>query len=183
MWIFFPNAMLSIVAHREKPDCLLVRARFKGDIERVFAGARVQRTPRADYMYRASVKRLAVADALGARALLMTYTNVKGAIPADQNRRRRAMHDVWQVMFDAQYQPEDKPMEAPKPAAVELRSGEFFSHTTKRKEPRTVFVALVQPDQVGGETMVTLQYIETERWFTMPLAKAQKWLRNAELMP
>lgn len=35
MWIFTPKAFLSIVAHRGKPDYLLVRARLPGDIENV----------------------------------------------------------------------------------------------------------------------------------------------------
>ena len=32
MWIFLPNAMLSIVAHRQRADFLMIRARIKGDI-------------------------------------------------------------------------------------------------------------------------------------------------------
>lgn len=32
MWIFLPNASLSIVEHRERPDLLKIRARAKGDI-------------------------------------------------------------------------------------------------------------------------------------------------------
>ena len=36
MWIFLSDSFLSIVAHRDKPGVLLVRARRAGDIEAVF---------------------------------------------------------------------------------------------------------------------------------------------------
>ena len=36
MWVFLSDAFLSIVAHRDDPDALLVRARRQGDIECVF---------------------------------------------------------------------------------------------------------------------------------------------------
>lgn len=38
MWICLNDAFLSIVAHRDKPGVLLVRARRPGDIERTFPG-------------------------------------------------------------------------------------------------------------------------------------------------
>ena len=49
MWVFLNNAFLSIVEHRENQNILLVRARIKGDIERVFPGVMVHKTPEADY--------------------------------------------------------------------------------------------------------------------------------------
>ena len=55
MWVFLNDAALSIVAQRERPDCLLVRGRVAGDIEAVFPKAHVTVTPDADYRYRASV--------------------------------------------------------------------------------------------------------------------------------
>ena len=39
MWIFQNDSFLSIVAHRDKPGMLLVRARKAGDIEAVFPEA------------------------------------------------------------------------------------------------------------------------------------------------
>ena len=33
MWIFMNDSMLSIVAHKDKPEHLLVRSRIEGDIE------------------------------------------------------------------------------------------------------------------------------------------------------
>ena len=44
MWICFSDSFLSIVEPAEKDGTLLVRARRDGDIERVFAGAKVEKT-------------------------------------------------------------------------------------------------------------------------------------------
>lgn len=189
MWLFFPNAMLSVVAHRDKPDTLLVRARLKGDIERIFPAAKATRTPRADYLYRAEVTREAMAARLALHADSMTYTNVKGAIPMGDRRRSNAMHDVWQVMFDAQYQAEpfryadEAPDAEPEPVPPRLFTGAWFAHTTARGEPRTVHVESVQDRTDGVEPDVTLEFRESGAHYTLPASRAQRWLRNSELLP
>lgn len=189
MWIFFPNAMLSIVAHRDRPDHLLVRARFAGDIERVFPGEHVERTPRADYLYRAEVARWRVADKLAGLVRGTRYTNVKGAIAAGDHRRSRAMHDTWQVMFDAQHAAEpfarmDARQEAQRAErpAIRLHSDSYYAHTTARGEPRTVYVVSVQ-DRVEDEPLVSLLFQESGFATSLPLSTAQRWLRNADLLP
>lgn len=188
MWIFFPNAMLSIVAHRDKPDTLLVRARFKGDIERVFHGALVTRTPRADYLYRAEIRREEVAAVLAGAARAMAYTNVKGAIPAGDHRRSRAMHDIWQVMFDAQHAAEpfqglDAAEEGDARPLPPVFTDAWYAHTTARGEPRTVHVEQVQERSDGGAPDVSLVFQESGARFTLPMPTAQRWLRNADLLP
>lgn len=182
MWIFFPDAMLSFVAHHDKPEFLMVRARIKGDIDRIFPGAKVSRTPRADYLYRATVHRERVGRILTDHAATMGYTNVKGAIPAGDDRRKRAMHDVWQVMFDAQHQAATAAALEPAPAPPDLRTGQRYLHTTSRGEPRTVEVMLVQ-ERMETSPLVTLLFLETYRYFSLPLKRAQSWLRNSELLP
>lgn len=188
MWIFFPNAMLSIVAHRDKPDTLLVRARFKGDIERTFPDAKVKRTPRADYLYRAEVGRNAVAELMAEHVATMRYTNVKGAIPAGDHRRSRAMHDTWQVMFDAQHAAEpfqglDAAEEEDARPLPPVFTDAWYAHTTARGEPRTVHVEQVQERSDGGEPDVSLLFQESGARFTLPMPTAQRWLRNADLLP
>lgn len=186
MWIFFPNAMLSIVAHRDKPDTLLVRARFAGDIERVFPCAQVCRTPSADYLYRAEVPRIEATARLGEALARMTYTNVKGAIPVGDGRRYSAMHDVWQVMFDAQHAAEpfarmDANPDQDRPLP-NLHTGDTFDHVNWRGDPRTVVIHSVQ-DRVGSEEPdVSLEYLETGKRFTVPYPRAQHWLRNSQLI-
>lgn len=184
MWIFLPNAMISIVAHRQRPDFLLVRARIKGDIERVFPGAIVTRSPRADYLYRATVHRDRVASTLSQHLVTMTYANVKGAIPVGDSRRRSFMHATWHVMHSAQHAAEPfQGMDAREelPQADDLPSlftGAWFAHTTTRGEPRTVHVSQVQ-ERLEDVPLVSLDFTESDFHASLPYPVAQQWLRNA----
>lgn len=101
MWIFTPNSFLSIVAHRDDPSRLLVRARLPGDIEAVFPNAKVARTPSADYLYRAEVSREEVGKTLAALAETMDYDNVKGAVT--DARRAKMMGRVWATCASEQH--------------------------------------------------------------------------------
>lgn len=102
MWVFFNDAFLSIVDNDADPECLLVRARVKGDIERVFLSAEVHVTPVADYRFRASVERSMVAEALAARVRELDYPNFKDSVREDW--RHHAYARVWGIMFDLQQQ-------------------------------------------------------------------------------
>lgn len=97
MWIFLDNAFLSIVDKGGDGATLLVRARREGDLERVFPGAQVERTPRNDYRYRARVGREAVAQALAAAVRGITYPNFKDSV------RDRARHDAYMEVWRAMY--------------------------------------------------------------------------------
>lgn len=93
MWIFLNDSMLSIVAHRERKDCLLVRARLRGDIEANFPKAEVWEDNQADYRWRAVVTREEVSRVLFEQAYRIDYTNFKGSV------KERERHDwymrVW----------------------------------------------------------------------------------------
>lgn len=184
MWIFLPNAMLSIVAHRQRADFLMIRARIKGDIERVFPGAIVTRSPAADYLYRATVHREKVASTIGQHLAAMSYTNVKGAIPFGDSRRRRFMHDTWHVMQSAQHEAEPfhgmdaREESGPADDLPSLFTGAWFSHTTARGEPRTVHVSQVQ-ERLEDVPLVTLDFTESDFHASLPYPVAQQWLRNA----
>lgn len=105
MWIFTPTAFVSIVAHRTKPGVLLVRARMKGDLERLFPGCKVTETRQADYRFRAEIARGRVAELVREQLTVLDYDNVKNAIPHGapvHELRHRAMNRVWGVMHDAQ---------------------------------------------------------------------------------
>jgi hypothetical protein len=80
MWLFLKNAYLSIVADRNNPDRLLVRARLSGDLECVFGRIPVEENPNADYRFRARGARQIVADRVSAEALNMTATNFKASV-------------------------------------------------------------------------------------------------------
>jgi len=102
MWIFLNDAFLSIVAHVDRPDDLLVRARVPGDLERTFPGTEVTTTPDADYRYRAVVPRVDVARVLAERAGSIDYPNFKNSIRSDDPERRHACGKVWSVMHALQ---------------------------------------------------------------------------------
>jgi hypothetical protein len=64
-------------------DELLVRARRKGDIEKLFPKAKVRRDPRADYLFRAPVKKTEIAAALANEVNRVTYSNFKDSVKDD----------------------------------------------------------------------------------------------------
>lgn len=100
MWIFLKDSFLSIVAHRDRPDDLLVRARKQGDIERVFPEAVAQETRNADYRFRAAIPRARVAEMLAAQAHAIDYGNFKNQVR--DSARHDAYFECWAAM--ARYQ-------------------------------------------------------------------------------
>jgi hypothetical protein len=100
MWIFFNNAFLSIVQKDCLPDELLVRARRRGDIEHVFPGARVSRSPRGDYLYRTILPRSEVKAALAAKVDDIDYDNFKDSIGDDLFHT--CCVNVWSIMAELQ---------------------------------------------------------------------------------
>ena len=57
MWIVLNKSFLSIVKNKNNDSELLVRARVKGDIEKVFDDADVFEDENADYKYRSYISR------------------------------------------------------------------------------------------------------------------------------
>ena len=92
MWLFTPQAFLSIVAHRDDASLRLVRARRPGEIEVLFPNAKVQATPHADYPYRAVLPAPEVAAAVAKAAEQITYPNFKAAVP--DASKAPALHSV-----------------------------------------------------------------------------------------
>lgn len=106
MWLCLNRAFLSIVAPdpgEPDSDLLLVRARRPGDLESVFPGCTVQRTPHRDYLFRALISRTEVARALAQEAAGIDYGNFKASVAS------RSLHDafaqVWSVMAGLQPSP------------------------------------------------------------------------------
>ena len=101
MWIALNDSFISIVAHRERADKLLVRARLPGDIEAVFPDAQVFSVPGADYKYRAVVDRAEVGNAIADRIDDIEYDDFKSSVP-DQ-KRHDAYLKIWSVMQGEQH--------------------------------------------------------------------------------
>ena len=100
MWICLSDAFFSIVTAPGQPEHLLIRARRPGDLQRVFPGHAVKRTPGRDYLFRAVIPRLDVANALSEAVFGLAYGNFKNSVR--DNRLHGAYHRIWDVMADLQ---------------------------------------------------------------------------------
>lgn len=112
MWIMLSDVFLSVVADKDDFDFLMVRARVKGDIERVFPGAVVSKTPApADYAYRVSLPRETVAKAVRGEVLSVNYFNFKNSVPTTKrgNNRHDAYLKCWAAMMTLQTKLATKP--------------------------------------------------------------------------
>ena len=127
MWIITNTAFVSIVEHRDDASKLIVRGRFKGDVERFLnpltSGMRVieEVTPTADYRFRAVVQREEVAHAMLRSVQRITYPNFKDSIKA-AFRKSIAMR-VWSIFSVAQY-------EHAKPLTKRERATAFPDHAS-----------------------------------------------------
>jgi hypothetical protein len=113
MWLFTSNAFVSIVEDRDSVDRLIVRGRFKGDVERFLnplpSGVSVREvvTPNADYRFRATVERSDVCAAMVRASYAVGYPNFKGSIKADW--RHRVAMAVWSILHREQVDRAPKP--------------------------------------------------------------------------
>lgn len=98
MWIGHNKGWLSIVAHRNKPEHLLVRARKEEHITEIWDDAEIYVDANADYPYRADILRQDVARELSFSIASIEYSNFKNSVK--DRKLAGAYHDVWNVMFD-----------------------------------------------------------------------------------
>lgn len=96
MWLCLNNAFLSIVSKDCADSELLVRARRKGDIERVFPKAEVRQTIGNDYLFRACVSRADVKKAMAKQVDALSYDNFKDSV--EDNDLHHAYSGVWSTM-------------------------------------------------------------------------------------
>lgn len=105
MWIFMNNSFLSIVAHRDEPRLLLVRARREADITAVFPGVGVAQDPFADYPYRAFLPRKTVAKAIEKQVSSISYDNFKDSVPGDDPARYTTYSSIWATLMNLELDP------------------------------------------------------------------------------
>jgi len=96
MWLYVSGGFLSIVAHRDKPEHLLVRARHPEHINALFPEADVIFMASADYPFRVVLHRMVVERAVGRYITQMSYGNFKNSVT--DNGYRDACTSVWQTM-------------------------------------------------------------------------------------
>lgn len=94
MWICLNNGFFSIVDPRREDDKLCVRARRKGDLERVFEVAGLS-LPGRDYAYRAFLDRDVVAAVLMGQVLGIDYPNFKNSV------KDNALHSAYSATWSA----------------------------------------------------------------------------------
>lgn len=104
MWIMLNDAFFSIVAKDAPPGHLLVRARRRGDIEKVFGRrVKVDEDDRGDYLFRARIPRSEIAEVLERELGRIDYVNFKGSVKDDG--LHRAYMGVWSAMAATQPTP------------------------------------------------------------------------------
>ena len=103
MWLCLNSAFLSIVEPEQDSEVLRVRARRKGDIEKVFPEAKVERTPERDYLFRAHIRRERVAEAVAEQVAGINYGNFKNSVKND--KLHSAYGSIWSIMARLQSSP------------------------------------------------------------------------------
>jgi hypothetical protein len=99
MWIYLKDGFYSVISSGDRSH-LIVRARVKGDLERLFPGYGITRWPDRDYLYRTLVPRYAVAEQIDLAVQGIDYENFKNAV---LDKRRGPFYGmVWAVMSDMQ---------------------------------------------------------------------------------
>jgi hypothetical protein len=103
MWVLSTRGFFSAVQDGEDAGRVLVRARVRGDLERlaeILPHLERWHDPDADYAWRALVDRREWAYALGVMAGEIDYRNFKDAVADRQGRTRAGVYGkVWRVLL------------------------------------------------------------------------------------
>lgn len=113
MWIYTTIGFYSVTYSTVEPEKLQVRARDRGDLERLreVVGevegravlSEIIETPRADYRYRVLVEPRDFPAVLARLSELIDYSNFKNAVAAKQGQERaRIYSDVWSATYQIQ---------------------------------------------------------------------------------
>lgn len=102
MWVLLNDAMFSIVESQTDPKTLAVRARFKGDLEKVFGVAKkkVIVDGGTDYKYRVFLPRERVAATIAGEVREINYTNFKDSV--GETWLAKLYSRVWSLFYNEQ---------------------------------------------------------------------------------
>jgi hypothetical protein len=98
MWLGHSNGWLSIVAHRERPNDLLVRARRDKHISSFWPDVEIKFNADADYPYRSVISRDDVADVVMKYINGIDYDNFKQTV--DEKNLADAFTSMWCTMYE-----------------------------------------------------------------------------------
>lgn len=108
MWVFTNNAFVSIISHHEDPDLLIVRARYSGDIERLFPHAKPIEAAGTDYRYRSVIRRSEAAKAIAQQIVDIDYDDFKESV--DEAWRHDLYIRIWNEAYSTQARQGYNPM-------------------------------------------------------------------------
>lgn len=101
MWVTTTVGFFSAVAHRDRRNCMMIRARAREDLENLaemldIPLSRIEDTPvRADYPARLTITRKQWKRALARFADNVDYDNFKNAVADVDHVRAHTYHGVW----------------------------------------------------------------------------------------
>lgn len=98
MWLFTKNSFIAVVQHRERPNDVLVRARVKKHLSRLFPkkAKEIFEDAEADYRWRLIVSKQELAGRISDYILQnLDYDNFKAAQEADDPAWSHFLHAVW----------------------------------------------------------------------------------------
>lgn len=109
MWLITEDGFASVVAHRDRPDHLLVRARARGDLENLcqvaseegiegFDQVGIFSLETSDYRWRLEVRRDDFAALVATLVGRIDYDNFKKRVDARDQERADLYLDVWSVL-------------------------------------------------------------------------------------
>jgi len=100
MWIFSRSGFISVVAHTEKPEILLVRSRDEGSLLSLqeATGAGLKRTPANELPHRIEVPREALIAWVSEQISELNYSDYKPKIGTDRPEFDAALRRVWAAM-------------------------------------------------------------------------------------
>lgn len=113
MWLITEDGFASVVAHRDRPDHLLVRARAQADLENLcsvaseeglggFDPVGIFSLDNADYRWRLEVRRDDFAALAAALVGRIDYDNFKNRVGSRDADRAHLYMNVWSALYRIQ---------------------------------------------------------------------------------
>ena len=104
-WIFLNDSMFSIVENRNDKTGLVVRARIKGDLGKVFDGEEIESADHTnyDYRFRMFLSKTYVAEVMRLEMLGINYDNFKNSVDKRDTERHKKYVQVHGVMASLQH--------------------------------------------------------------------------------
>ncbi len=106
MWLVTKNSFVSVVAHRQRPNDVLVRARRKKDLVRLFPKKVkfIFTDKQADYHYRLILSKAELSKTVTDYIMQqLTYDNFKAAQDPDSQSWTDFLHGIWHLGYHMQH--------------------------------------------------------------------------------